>query len=234
MAGFNGLGVNLGNLARLSAAKTRSISPENFTGAKNAGGKALEGTGASPGRDLGQGWKISPSVEIEPGEVFVLGEIEGMGAVQQIWMTPANATWRNLILRIYWDGSDVPSVECPLGDFFANGWGEYAPVNSLAVCVNPGRAFNCYWEMPFRTGAKFTLENRGDDVAVAYYQINYVLTDVPEDAAYFHAQFRRVNPLPYGEVYTILDRVQGAGQYVGTYMAWGVNSRSSLALKRAR
>ncbi len=57
-----------------------------------------------------------------------------------------------------------------------------------------------------------------------YYQINYTLTDVPEDAAYFHAQFRRVNPLPYKDVYTILDGVKGQGQYVGTYMAWGVNN----------
>lgn len=224
MSRFSGLGCNLGNLARLSDAKTRSISPENLTGAKGAGGMATEGTGASPGRDLGQGWKISPSMDIAAGDTLTLGEIDGMGAIQQIWMTPAHVDWRNLILRIYWDGQDAPSVECPLGDFFANGWGEYASVNSLAVCVNPGRAFNCYWEMPFRTGARLTLENRGEDTATIYYQINYVLTEVPQDAAYFHAQFRRVNPLPYGEVYTILDGVQGAGQYVGTYMAWGVNN----------
>ena len=221
---FSGLGVNLGNLARMSDAKTRSISPENFTGAKNAGGMATEGTGAVPGRDLGQGWKISPSVEIAPGEMFTLGEIDGAGAIQQIWMTVSDAPWRNLILRIHWDGQDQPSVECPLGDFFASGWNVYAPVNSLAVCVNPGRAFNCYWEMPFRTGARITLENRHEDAVICYYQINYVLTDIPEDAAYFHAQFRRTNPLPYGEVYTLLDGVTGRGQYVGTYMAWGVNN----------
>ena len=137
---FSGLGVNLGNLARMSDAKSRSISPENFTGAQNAGGMATEGTGAVPGRDLGQGWKISPSVEIAPGEVFTLGEVEGPGAIQQILMTVSDAPWRNLILRIHWDGQERPSVECPLGDFFANGWEVYAPVNSLALCVNPGRA----------------------------------------------------------------------------------------------
>ncbi|MEL7115362.1 MAG: hypothetical protein AAGP08_07185, partial [Pseudomonadota bacterium] len=79
MTGFSGLGVNLGNLFRMSTAKTRSISPENFTGAKGAGGMATEGTGAVPGRDLGRGWKISPSVEIAPGETFVMGEIDGPG-----------------------------------------------------------------------------------------------------------------------------------------------------------
>jgi hypothetical protein len=69
-----------------------------------------------------------------------------------------------------------------------------------------------------------TLTNIAEEDMVVYYQINYTLTDVPEDCAYFHASFRRVNPLPYKEVYTILDNVKGQGHYVGTYMAWGVNS----------
>jgi Protein of unknown function (DUF2961) len=224
-APFNGLGLHLGNLSRLSNAKSRSISPENFTGAPGAGGMATEGTGAIHARDLGQGWKISPSVRIAPNEVFTLADIEGPGAIQQIWMTPAHVAWRDLILRIFWDDQEIPSVEAPLGDFFANGWGRYAHVNSLAVCVNPGQAFNCYWEMPFRKRARITIENRDPDgPCILYYQINYTLTDVPEDAAYFHAQFRRVNPLPYKDVYTILDGVQGRGQFVGVYMAWGVNN----------
>ncbi|MFL7810729.1 MAG: DUF2961 domain-containing protein, partial [Anaerolineae bacterium] len=149
MASFNGLGMNMGNLARLSAAQTRSISPENFTGEKGKGGMATEGTGARAARDLGQGWKISPSVVIEPGQTFELADIAGPGAIQQIWMTPTG-NWRFSILRIYWDDQQTPSIECPVGDFFAMGWGEYAQLSSLAVCVNPGSAFNCYWEMPFR------------------------------------------------------------------------------------
>ena len=116
-------------------------------------------------------------------------------------------------------------MEAPLGDFFACGWGRYAQVSSLAVCVNPGRAFNCYWEMPFRKSARITLENRDPDAhAIVYWQINYALTEVPEDAAYFHSQFRRTNPLPFKQDYVILDGVKGAGHYVGTYMAWGVNN----------
>jgi len=90
--------------------------------------------------------------------------------------------------------------------------------------VNPGRAFNCYWEMPFRKQARLTLQNLSDEAIYVYYQINYALTDVPEDVGYFHAQFRRVNPLPYGEVYTLLDGVKGQGHYVGAYLAWGVNN----------
>src|SRR5205085_8631752 len=100
----------------------------------------------------------------------------------------------------------------------------YAQVSSLAVCVNPGSAFNCYWEMPFRRRCRITMTNIAEADMVLYYQINYTLTEVPEDAAYFHAQFRRVNPLPYKEVYTILDGVNGRGHFVGTYMAWGVNN----------
>jgi hypothetical protein len=223
MAAFNGLGMTMGNLSRLSAAKTRSISPENFTGEKGKGGMATEGTGAYAARDLGQGWKISPSVRIEPGELFTLADIDGPGAIQQIWMTPTG-TWRYAILRVYWDDQEHPSIECPVGDFFAMGWGQYAQLSSLAVCVNPGSAFNSYWEMPFRKRCRMTLTNTAEEPMVVYYQINYTLTDVPEDCAYFHAQFRRVNPLPYGDVYTLLDNVQGQGHYVGTVMAWGVNN----------
>jgi hypothetical protein len=223
MARFNGLGMHLGNLARLSAAKTRSISPENFDGAKGKGGMATDGTGAQAARDLGQGWKLSPSIRIAGGETRELAAIEGAGAIQHIWLTPTG-NWRYSILRIYWDGADTPSVECPIGDFFACGWGKYAQVSSLAVCVNPGSAFNCYWEMPFRKGARITLTNIADEDMTLYYQISYTETDVPDDVAYFHAQFRRTNPLPYKEVYTLLDGVRGRGQYVGTYMAWGVNN----------
>lgn len=223
MTSFNGLGMHMGTLSLLSKAKTRSISPENFTGEKGKGGMATEGRGAQCARDLGRGWKISPSVLIKAGEAFELASIDGPGAIQQIWMTPTG-NWRYSILRIYWDDQENPSVECPVGDFFASGWGRYAPLSSLAVCVNPGSAFNCYWEMPFRKKCRITMTNIGPNDMVLYYQINYTLTEVPEDCAYFHAQFRRVNPLPYKEVYTILDQVKGQGHYVGTYMAWGVNN----------
>lgn len=69
MAAFNGLNMNLGNLARLSNAQSRSISPENFSGAKGQGGRATTGTGADCARDLGQGWKISPSITIRAGDL---------------------------------------------------------------------------------------------------------------------------------------------------------------------
>lgn len=102
------------------------------------------------------------------------------------------------------DGQEQPSVESPLGDFFATAWNTYTPIASLPICVNPTNGFNSYWEMPFRGHCRITLENLNHKDAVVFYQINYALTDVPENAAYFHAQFRRNNPLPYKEDYQLL------------------------------
>lgn len=222
---FNGLGMHLGNLARLSNAQSRSISPENFTGEKGKGGMATEGTGADAARELGQGWKISPSIHV-PGKALVtLADIAGPGAIQHIWLTVHPQAWRALALRMYWDHEETPSVEAPLGDFFCNGWGVRCNVSSLPIAVNPAGGFNSYWEMPFRQHARITLENlSADEVRGFYYSINYTLTDVPEDRAYFHAQWRRSNPLPSMQVHTLLDGVRGQGHYVGTYLAWGVNS----------
>jgi hypothetical protein len=222
---FNGLDMGLGNLSRLSNARSRSISPENFTGEKGRAGMATEGTGKTPARELGRGWKVSPSVPIKAKSTFTIAKIDGSGAIQQIWMTPAPIDKTRLfILRFYWDGEVEPSIEVPLGDFFACGWGKYCQINSLPVCVNPGSAFNCYWNMPFRKQARITLENLDDQDMTLYYQVNYTLTEVPNDAAYFHAQFRRVNRLPAKSVYTLLDGVSGCGHYVGTYLAWEVRS----------
>ena len=222
---FDGLSVDMSNLHRLSNAKTRSISPENFTGEKGKGGMATleEGSASHAARDLGRGWKVNPYVVIKPGQTFTLADITGPGAIQHIWMTPTGNR-RFSILRMYWDDETTPSVECPVGDFFANGWGGYAQINSLAVCVNPGSAYNCYWTMPFRKKARITMTNTAEEDMRLYYQIDYVLAEVGDDAAYFHAQFRRVNPLPYKEVYTIADGIRGKGHYVGTYMCWGVNN----------
>jgi hypothetical protein len=217
------LASSLSNIYQLSNAKTFSISPENLTGAKGKGGIAIQGTASKESSDLGQGWKVNPFVVIEPHTTFTLAEISGSGAIQHIWMTPTGK-WRYSILRMYWDGEQQPSVEVPVGDFFAMGWGKYARLSSLAICVNPGSALNSYWPMPFRQSARMTMENIDDAPIRLYYQIDYTQAPVPKDAAYFHAQFRRVNPLPYKQVYTILDNVKGKGQYVGTYMAWGVHS----------
>ena len=219
------IAVGMHNLHRISNAQTRSIRRRTLPVNRE---KAVWPRPARPFMrpgSWGQGWKVSPYVVIQPGETFTLGRVEDQGAIQHIWITlGGEITWRNSILRMYWDGEETPSVECPIGDFFCNGWESYAPVRALPVCVNPGRAFNCYWTMPFREGFAITLENRNAKELICYYQIDYTLCPVEEDAGTFHAQFRRTNPLPYGQVYTVLDGVRGQGQYVGTYMAWGSNN----------
>jgi hypothetical protein len=215
--------VQLTGLARISEARSRSISPENFSGAPGEGGRASDGTGAHAARDLGVGWKISPSVVIEPAQTFDLANIEGPGVIQSIWFTGRRLS-RDLILRCYWDAQTQPSVECPLGDFFGVGWGPFAQLSSLPVAVNPTNGLNCFWEMPFRVHARLTLENRGSEPFVCYYQLNYTLTGVGPDAGYFHAQFRRSNPLPHKTVHTLVDGLTGPGHYVGTYLAVGVTN----------
>ncbi len=228
---FNGLDMNLGNLSRLSKAETRSICPENFTGGKGEAAQAkveLPNTrnvnnASWAARDLGDGWKVNPYIIIDPGQEITIAEIEGSGAIQHIWMTPTGV-WRFTIIRIYWDDEKNPSVECPIADFFCMGWNEYSPLVSLPVCVNPGSAFNCYWQMPFRKKCKITMENvNPKDAMTLYYQIDYTLTEVPEDAAYFHCSWRRTR---YNESsdFVVVDGIKGEGQYVGTYLAWGLTN----------
>jgi len=228
MEPFNGLNTDLGNLYRLSRAKTYSISPENFTGEKGKGGMAVEGTGAQCARELGQGWKVSPSVKLSPDDTYTMATIEGPGAIQSLWIggTVVRDHGRLAVLRFYWDGQEQPSVECPLGDFYTQGWPGFAQNSSIPVSVNPYRGFICFWQMPFRKDCRITLENLTGETADLYYQVTYTLTDVPEDAAYFHAQFRRVNPIPYKSDYVILDGVHGIGHYVGTYLAVGVTNNN--------
>jgi hypothetical protein len=173
-------------------------------------------------RKLGQGWKVSPKINIKAGETFTLAEINNSGILHHIWMTPSGNA-RLMILRFYWDDETEPSVEVPLGDFFAAGWGmmDGPFINSIPIAVNPGSGFNSFWQMPFQKKCKITLENRNKNGVGLYYQIDYTLEEVAEDVQYFHAQFRRVNKLPYKEVYTIVDNIKGKGNYVGTYLAHG-------------
>ncbi len=213
----------INGLSQICDESSRAITPENRTGEPGKGGMATEGTGKAPASDLGQGWKVSPSILIAAEEDCELARMDGPGTVRHIWLT-ATGDWRLLILRIYWDDQAQPSVESPLGDFFACGWSRYCHISSLAVCVNPANAFNCYWEMPFRKRCRITLANLTGAPITLYYQVDYSVGPVPDASAYFHAQFRRVNPLPYRVPYTILDGARGRGHYVGTYLAWGTHN----------
>jgi len=223
---YNGQNCGLGKLSLLSTAKARSISAENFTGEKGGGAKATEGTGATPGRELGKGWKISPSVLLAPKSRFTMGEIQCAGIIKHIWLTLDAKFWRSVILRMYWDGAKTPAVCTPIGDFFCNGWCEPTLINSLAITVNPRGGFNSYFEMPFFKGAKIEVENLTDEQIYLYYQIDYIETEPDKDSLYFHAQWNRTNPVPYKEDYLIIDGIKGRGQFVGVNMCRQVNSNN--------
>ncbi len=212
------------DIARLRNVTTRSISPENLDGAKGGGGRAIQGTGANAARDLGVGWKISPSMIIGPGATFPMAVIDGPGTITHIWLTTTVNNWRTLILRAYWDNAPEPAIEVPLGDFFANGWNRFAQVNSTMIAANPHGGFNSYWPMPFQGHAELTVENLGAVDAELYFQVSYETEVEVEGLGYLHAQFCRNNPLPVGNVHVLLDRVAGQGHYVGSYLAWGTNS----------
>jgi hypothetical protein len=214
----------LSGLSALRRVQTRSISAENFDGSAGGGGRATKGTGARAARDLGQGWKVSPSVVVPGGSTFELGNIRGSGRINHLWITTHVNNWRSLILRAYWDGSDEPAIEVPYGDFFASGWGRFAQVNSQPIAANPNGGFNSYWPMPFLSRARLTVENTSSADAVVYYQITYETGGDYSGQGYLHAQWRRSNPLPYKENHPLLVDVEGSGHYVGSYLAWGVNS----------
>ena len=203
---------------------TRSVSPENPTGEAGGGGRATEGTGAGAARDLGLGWKVSPSVEVPAHATVDLAAIDGPGRITHIWLTTHPDHWRSLLLRARWDGAAAPAVEVPVGDFFGQGWGRFAQLSSSMVAVNPHGGFSSYWPMPFREGAHLTLTNLADSPTVVYFQVTYETGGDESGSAYLHAHWRRSNPVDAG-VHTLVDGVRGMGQYVGTYLAWGSNSR---------
>jgi hypothetical protein len=166
---------------------------------------------------------------IAPKQTFTLAELKGPGIITHIWFT----IWaedkyfpRSLVLHIYWDDEKEPSVESPLGDFFAVGHGLLTNLNSLPVQISSdGRAYNCYWLMPFRKSAKITITNDSPDKAVGalYYMIDWLkLKSLPSDIPYFHAQYRQEYPCEKGKDYLIL-KTEGKGFYVGTVLSVQMN-----------
>ncbi len=221
----------LGDLPNLTpGVESRMVSPENPTGEKGKGAMStpnpsnpdLAFSGASI--HLGQGWKVRPFIKIQPHETATIMDVAGPGTIEHIWLatsTDFRGNGRATVLRFYWDQEDSPSIEVPMTDFFAIGNDRFAPVNSAVVVDVPATSMNCYWPMPFRKHVRITATNDGDKVLPLFtYQIDYRLGNVPADAAYLHAQWRRETVKQSNAVYTILDGVKGDGRYVGTFLAW--------------
>jgi hypothetical protein len=210
----------LSNVARLSDAKTRSISAENPDGSVGGGAKAEPKETDAAGW-LGVGWKVRPCITLPKESTVTIADIEGPGTIRHIWITVAEVAYRNVLLRAYWDDETTPSLEVPLGDFFCCGHSIRTKVNSIPIAVNPSGGFNVYWPMPFRKHCRIEVENQWkEDIEGFFYQVDYELEDVPADVAYFHAQWRRsVTKIEHPE-HVLLDGVKGKGHYVGTYIAW--------------
>lgn len=218
------MAIDLSNIYLRRNAESRSLSAENPTGEKGKGGMAdPKGEGAA--RELGRGWKVRPCLTLRAGETATLMDNEGPGVIRHMWFTISEKFYRDVIVRIYWDGRESPSVEAPLGDFLCNSWACRQNIMALPINVNPSGGMNIYFPMPFKKHARIVVQNDSpNELEGFFYTINYTRQEVPDDALYFHASWRRSNPLPYGEEYVILDGVKGRGQYVGTFMAWQQNN----------
>jgi len=194
-----------------SSSESRSISFENPTGAKGAGGQAAS--------NLGVGRKGAPAKSIKAGETVELCNITGPGVIHHLWMTtrqdPENL--RGLVLRAWWDGQAHPSIECPVGDLMGFAHGKVTGYHSAVHSVGPRAGMNLWLPMPFAKSARLTLTNemphRGSRL---YYQIDYTLGPVPSDRiGCLHVSFRRENPTTLKRDFEILPRREGSGRYIG-------------------
>ena len=202
----------LEGLERTESFETFAFSAENPTGARG-GGKP-----DSPGE------KPSPAMWLAPGETGILVDCDGPAELRSWWCGGDNGSY--FILRIYWDGQEHPSVECPLCAFFGfpfNGVtldhrGKFPFLNSVPVLVTAYKGLNCYWPMPFRKHCRVTLTNIGPQRKYICWMITGVRKSLPENTAYFHASYRSARPVPAGQVYTFIDGIEGQGHFVGASM----------------
>lgn len=217
--------INIGNLYRRREAESRSITAENPTGERGKAAMAEPGED-SPARELGQGWKVRPCLrDVASGATKTLMDVEGPGVIRHMWFTLDPTFYRDVIIRIYWNNQEEPSVVAPLGDFMCNCWNARQDIAAQPVNVNPDGGMNIYFPMPFHDHVRITIENDGPrELPALFYTINYTLEPVDEDALCFHAFWRRSNPLEYADVHTIVDGIEGGGHYVGTFVAWQQNN----------
>jgi hypothetical protein len=199
---------------------SRSISFENPTGERGAGGKA-----ASP---LGPGRKGSPSRTLAPGETVTLCDIQGTGTIRHIWITvsgnPQNL--RGGVIRAWWDDQAHPSIEAPIGDFMGFAHGKVMPFSTAVHSVGPQAGMNIWIPMPFAKRARITYTHEAAAKAEFFYYIDYTLGDKhPKNFGRLHVLFRRENPTTLKQDFEILPKRTGAGRYLGAVL--GVRSLES-------
>ncbi len=190
---------------------SRSISFENPTGLPGEGGKASS--------KLGVGRKGLPSKKIQPGETVQLCDIEGPGTVRHIWITCDNdpVPQRSYVIRVWWDGQEHPSIECPVGDFFGAAHGKVMPYMSAAHSVGPKAGLNIWLPMPFTKRMKMTFTNEGTASTPLFYQIDYTLGDRhASDVGRLHVLFRRENPTTEKRDFELLPKREQKGRFIGS------------------
>jgi len=201
------------DLTRLVKGVSFAFCPENPDG---------KASGGSRGAYLE---KKRALVFVKPGETLTLVDTDGPGVIESMWFG-GFAPW-DFILRIYWDGQENPSVECPLGAFFGYPFyenvidvnGDFPTLNSSMVLVAPCRGLNCFWRMPFRKHCRMTLENRHPTNEIkTHYMITGEYTEIPEDSLYFCASYRQARPVDGDKEYTVIDGIKGAGHFAGLSM----------------
>lgn len=231
------------NLTQPPRGRSLSVSGENVYGKRGKGGMADPAPGAPPqedvlalgqigdsqqphpSRELGVGNKVRPWIYLDPHVETPILDLDGPGVLRHFWVAFQPIHLRLIVIRMYWDNEETPSVQVPIGDFFCNAPGYYGEFQSIPVCVNASNAMNCYWQMPFRKHARVTVEYIGDErITSFYYTIDLTQEEVPEDAAYFHASFRRTNPVRVNEDFVIADGIRGKGSFAGCYVTWQQNN----------
>lgn len=194
-----------------SPLQSRSISFENPTGAVGSGGQA-----ASP---LGVGRKGSPARLLAPGQEIELANIKGAGTIRHIWATtfPVPEFLRGAVIRFYWEGQEHPSVEAPLGDFFGFAHGKAIAYESAVHSVGEKAGMNTWLPMPFSKSARVTITNELPQPMPFFYQIDYTHGEQhADDIGRLHVNFARQNPTRKAQDFTLLEKRQGRGRYLGT------------------
>jgi len=176
--------------------------------------------------------------QIKPGATQELFNSPGPGVITHIWFTisaQSRMHLKELVLRAYWEGNPKPSVDAPVGDFFGLNLGEYQIYQSAYLACSPGRSLNCYFSMPFRRSARLTVTNEGErDVGAFYSNIDYILApSLPDDALYFHAQYRQCSPCmantqaklnPDGKDNYVYLETRGRGHLMGVTLGVLINA----------
>lgn len=192
---------------------SRSISFENPTGAPGVGGQAAS--------KLGPGRKGAPARTIQPGESVQLCDIQGPGTIRHIWITTEQrpVVQRACVIRVWWEGQEHPSIECPIGDLFGFAHGKITSYQSAVHSCGPTGGRNLWLPMPFAKRARVEFTNEGAEAVPLFYSIDYTVGD-PHDAEVgrLHVLFRRENPTTEKVDFELLPERKQKGRFIGCVM----------------